>query len=290
MSFSYSTIAIEKWKLHDFMAIVDSFESDFVDKVSGMNLPCEENYHTILLNIVGKAILTTRELLTLCAHGYPDGALSLARNLYEQMILVTYFNKHKKDSDFADIVKAYFKDYDVRRYKLLSSFHTTIGKDDEYTRSIEDSLNTIKSETGNKLKNDYWWANQNSFAEMALSFIHSETDDSYKVFLATLHATYKQASLSLHASCIGNAARLGTDSGLWTIDTSPTLNGFGAPLWFAAASLIPVIGTLCHEFGVDYQKTKTLSIIWQYSIAKVKRAKRNQRLDALSSLHQLILA
>ena len=256
MSFSYNTIAIEKWKLHDFMGFVDAFENDFVDKVSGMSLPCEENYHTILLNIGGKAILTTRELLTLCAHGYPDGALSLARNLYEQMILAAYFTKHKKDPEFSDIVMAYFKDYDVRRYKLLSSFHKAIGKDDDYAQSIEDSLNTIKTETGDKLKRDYWWADQNSFADMALSFINSEPDEGYKIFLATLHATYKRACLSLHASCIGNAARLGTDSGLWTIDTSPTLKGFGAPLWFAAASLIPVIGTLCHEFGVDYQKYK----------------------------------
>ena len=50
-------------------ARVHAFENDFADKVSGMSLPCEENYHTILLNIGGKAILTTRELLTLCAHG-----------------------------------------------------------------------------------------------------------------------------------------------------------------------------------------------------------------------------
>ena len=97
MGFDYSTPAIIKWRLDDFMKIVDEFESAFADTVHHKTC-VGQNYETILLHIVGKSLVTTREILTLCAHGYPDGALSLGRNLYEQMMIVSFFELHKNDS------------------------------------------------------------------------------------------------------------------------------------------------------------------------------------------------
>ena len=103
MSFEYTTPAIIKWRLDDFMKIIDIFEEDFADKVHH-KVSVGQNYKNILLHIVGKSMVTTKEILTLCAHGYPDGALSLGRNLYEQMIITSFFEIHKKDNDFQKYV------------------------------------------------------------------------------------------------------------------------------------------------------------------------------------------
>ena len=83
MSFEYITPAIEKWKLNDFMEIIDGFEDVLAD-TTHHKMYVGNNYQTLLLHLAGKSILTSREIITLCALGYPDGALSLGRNLYER--------------------------------------------------------------------------------------------------------------------------------------------------------------------------------------------------------------
>ena len=118
MSFEYTAPAIIKWRLDDFMKIIDIFEEDFADKVHH-KVSVGQNYETILLHIVGKSMVTTKEILTLCAHGYPDGALSLGRNLYEQMIITSFFEIHKKDNDFQKYVDDFFLSYDTQRNKCL---------------------------------------------------------------------------------------------------------------------------------------------------------------------------
>ena len=45
----------------------------------------------LVLNCTGKSLLTLRELILLCKNGFPDGALGLARNLFEQFIIISVF-------------------------------------------------------------------------------------------------------------------------------------------------------------------------------------------------------
>ncbi len=49
--------------------------------------------------------------------GYPDGALSLSRNLYEQFIVLAFFEHEKSNANFGQYVEQYFLDYDIRNYK-----------------------------------------------------------------------------------------------------------------------------------------------------------------------------
>ena len=45
----------------------------------------------LILNCTGKSLLTLCELILLCKNGFPDGALGLARNLFEQFIIISVF-------------------------------------------------------------------------------------------------------------------------------------------------------------------------------------------------------
>lgn len=99
MSFEYTTPAITKWKLDDFMEVIDQFNDALADNTHH-KICIGHDYQTILVHIAGKSILTTKEILTLCAHGYPDGALSLGRNLYEQM-MIGVSDREKRYLNFA---------------------------------------------------------------------------------------------------------------------------------------------------------------------------------------------
>ena len=63
MGFDYSTPAIIKWQLDNFMDVIDEFESIFADTVHH-KVCVGQNYETILLHIVGKSMVTAREILT----------------------------------------------------------------------------------------------------------------------------------------------------------------------------------------------------------------------------------
>ncbi len=55
----------------------------------------EHSFDNILIYAAGKTILTFREILCLSSWGFPDGALSLSRNLYEQNITIAFLYSKK---------------------------------------------------------------------------------------------------------------------------------------------------------------------------------------------------
>ena len=78
---------IEKWKLNELVGVVDEFDSTICDKVNESKLKFSHDYKNLLFFMAGKSVVTTKEILCLVQCGYPEGALSLARNLYEQSVI-----------------------------------------------------------------------------------------------------------------------------------------------------------------------------------------------------------
>lgn len=251
MSFEYTTPAIDKWKLDDFMKIVDGFEDEFADAVHHKAY-IGNDYQTILLHIVGKSLVTAREILTLCAHGYPDGALSLGRNLYEQMIIVSFFEIHKGDADFQGYIDDFFLSYNVQRNKCLRDIDKYLpgGNISELNTEREE----LKKRTTRRLDGDYWWTGHATFSELVRHVMQDQTDETVFSFLGIQYMRYKRACLSLHASCMGNSIRIGSNDGLNVVDTSPRICGQSTPLIYAAISLIAIIGFICLAFQIDDSK------------------------------------
>ena len=89
MSVSYDSIDV--WKLDCLKELLDSFDSAVSKTVAICDIKLDYDLTNVVLFSAGKSIVTLREILTLCYHGYPDGALSLSRNLYEQFIILYFF-------------------------------------------------------------------------------------------------------------------------------------------------------------------------------------------------------
>ena len=251
MSFEYSTPAITKWKLDDFMQVVDEFENDFADTVHHKTC-VSNNYQTILLHIIGKSLVTVREILTLCSHGYPDGSLSLGRNLYEQMIIVSFFEIHKNDADFQQYVDDFYLSYDVQRNKCLRNIEEFVPEDN--LDELETEWEKLKKRTKRNLRGDYWWTGCLSFADLVKHVMVNQTDAAIHSFLGIHYMRYKRACISLHAGCMGNSCRIGSNTGINVVDTSPTIYGQSTPLVYAAISMITIVAFACNAFQIDNEK------------------------------------
>lgn len=78
-------------------------------------------------------------------------------------------------------------------------------------------------------------------------------------FLHVLCLHYKRACIALHASCMGNELRLGTDPDFVGISTVQTEKGHGMPLWFATTSLNYILNCAFTTLELECQKyTDTL--------------------------------
>ena len=79
---------ILKFRINELEECIDLIEDEISNKINQGNYKTEESYMNLVLNCTGKSLLTLRELILLCKNGFPDGALGLARNLFEQFVIV----------------------------------------------------------------------------------------------------------------------------------------------------------------------------------------------------------
>ena len=247
-----------KWKLDELDSIIDQWEDQIDQEAQRKQLKDTDLYKMTVLHIIGKCVITMREIIILCGSGYADGAFSLSRNLYEQFILLAFFIQHERDSDFREILEdyeldAYYKDWKNRKaeFELLYPNKTN----DELEKELEDILKKAHhkpSNSSNSLK-DYWWAGKNTFRDME-DEIKTGQD---KELVSILHEHYRESCLTLHANCKGNAQRIGFSDEYHIINTSLTMTGQKMPLLFATMSIIAIVCQTCVMFDLDYKKYRT---------------------------------
>ena len=251
MNCEHTNFIISKWKINEFEEIIREFH-DNLSEITHHKVNIDDDYSTMLLHIVGKSILVSREVLTLCAHGYSDGAFSLGRNLYEQMVMLLYLNKHEQNDDFQRIINDLVLSYEYKRYKYLKDSCEYLPEIDK--SEFDNALETFRKQTSTKISGDYWWANCANFAQLVQSVMQTKKNDKEYMFLGLQYARYKRACIALHAGCLGNVDRIGSDVGWGVIDTSPSVNRQGAPLMFAVVSMIYIIGSIGTHFRMDISK------------------------------------
>ncbi|MCM1236001.1 MAG: DUF5677 domain-containing protein [Ruminococcus flavefaciens] len=206
--------------------------------------------------MAGKSILSMKEILCLIQCGYPEGALSLARNLYEQFVIADFFHTHRADGSFQDYIDDFFADYEIQQNKLLLFSAEHVENDIAAKQQAEQRIAKIRSNAHSKKKRDYWWANKDTFNDMAIDLIKRQTNPDFRKFTAMYHMIYKRACVSLHASCAGNILRLGDDSEFLGVDNRPRENGHSVPLLLGVYSFLCVTGIVCEEFEIDHADWK----------------------------------
>ena len=109
MSLSVKNICTEQWRLYDLDTVIDEMETEIANAVTESKVYTGKDYMNIVLRTAGRSLVGMRELLCLSALGYPDGALALARNLYEHVMVLAFFENNQQDAEFENFVEDYHK-------------------------------------------------------------------------------------------------------------------------------------------------------------------------------------
>ena len=156
-----------KYKLCELEEIMQEIENVVQNAIQRENIKTANDNLNFLLYTLGKSIVTIREIVLLCWAGYPDGALSLSRNIFEQFVHVAYIEGHEKSEELDSLLEKYNADYNYQRLKNLKWEAEYISQNTEKVIRYQNEIDAIKQKyhVKNRLK-DYWWAGLNSFSNM----------------------------------------------------------------------------------------------------------------------------
>lgn len=262
----------ELWRIKELDSIIDEFDEIIRSYLNNNEVKREENYLNIVLDIAAKSIVTFREVLCLCNCGFPDGALSLARNLCEQFFVISFFENVKESEDFDNYIYDYYLDYEIQRVKknqkAIERFDKSKGEE------LEHELEELQKKSIRYKKRNYWWANVNSFKELC-DIVIENTDDETIGLINNLLLGYDRACVSLHSSCLGNSVRLIYDKESTAIDTSPSEKGHSVPLWLATTSFIWIVGVTGCNLGIETELNKPLNDLSIFYLNKMNEEFRN---------------
>ena len=239
---------IEKYKLDKLEKCLDRIEDDFANKINNGDYKTSDSYFEIVLRSTAKSLLTFRELILLCKNGFPDGALGLSRNIFEQFIILTRFEIENLDTNRNRLVEQFCDDYDIQRCKHLKYMYRYAEKD---TTQYDKTLEGYKNKYSISNFSDYWWCGEKSFSKLCRFVIENSTDN-MKTMIKNLHISYKRACLDLHACSLGNACRICNTYP--ALDLSPTDKGQEYALDLSVKSFILIAAIAYRELDLDSSK------------------------------------
>lgn len=206
-----------------------------------------------------KAIITTKEILTLLYNGFPEGAMALSRILYEAMIVMRFLYMHK---DNEELLQRYIDDYAVKVSRDRIKYYNYLL---EYSQSQEEKdealhLKIEARKEHNKLKekyseflsynkqgnylHDYWWIG-NVIKSRNFGAIQNE------VTLENLKILYTLSCYRAHSGVVGSSVRFGTLFDETELSTSGSLSGFQIPLCFSLVCFGILTETMFNAVDVD---------------------------------------
>lgn len=253
---------MEYWKLNDLKNIIVEFEDSFGTEIE--KYKADVDYNNILIFSYARSIIIAKEILCLLNNGFPDGALTLARRLYEQMIILYYLENHKSDSNFQKVVERYFDDQNFRAYDSQVEW-CDLYKNDSGKKIVKQKRYDIANKYLTKKNVDcqikymrthnYWWTGDET---MTFNKLSKCFDDPFAKIL------YRRACVSTHASAMGDFALLGrmnVDGN--NIYTGATFYEFSAPLLLTTYSFYHSSKFVFCNFGIK-KSIEKLEILMNY--------------------------
>ena len=213
----------------------------------------------VLSESYSKAIITTKEILTLLYHGYPEGAMALSRILYESMVVMQFLYKNK---NCEGLLERYIDDYAVKVSRDRIKYYNYLLEysQNEEERQEAQRLKVEARKEHNKLKekyqeylsynkqgnylHDYWWIGD-VIKSRSFSAIQNE------VTLENLKILYVLSCYRAHSGVVGNSVRFGTIFDETVLSTSGSLNGFAIPLCFSLVCFGILTETMFNTVGAD---------------------------------------
>lgn len=230
----------QRWHYQELCELVSATEERFSEIAAKSS---EKDYQALLTDFFGKAVLYIKEIYTLLYNGFADGAMTLAGELFEASVLLSFIDKNKNDEGIAE---RYFDNIElssiVDSIKLLSFLKD--GATDAETRTgLEDAV-ARKQRTYSSLKTKhikflsdgvfrpYWWLGFN-------------LEENEKSFSGILKKTVWEKTLFKHIYNMSkhaghNAVNPYENGEGAVINADPSTEGFQIPLCFATASFVNI--------------------------------------------------
>lgn len=208
-----------------------SFTDTFFDKAKKENNLLFNSLH----NIQARALLISRECLTLLKNGYPDGAFSRWRTLYELSVVGKFLFE---ENDF-ELCERYLEYYHIQEYKdeKNSRERGHPSYTDEAFEILKSNYKFIINKYGKDYKNgDYGWANY-KFNSKKVTF----WDLKEKVEMDYLYGYYKLSSDYIHGNHRANEESLGLIPDMEKVKlVGPSNYGLSIPMQNVAISLVSI--------------------------------------------------
>ena len=179
----------------------------------------ERTYKYAQTRIFSRMTLSMCEILVLASNGYPNGAFSLSRQVYEGLVIMDYLRENSCDEN---LVERFFDSSIISSLRLLKQAKA----DGQQTTHIEDLQlgdysNKYSSFCDAKGRfRDYWWAGKD------FSFTKLSNQTRFKS-----NYMYKYSCEITHMSFLNSFLHLGNNENDILIGQSE--EGCNTPLWFA---------------------------------------------------------
>lgn len=188
-----------------------------------------------LQNIQARSLLVSRECLTLIKNGYPDGAFSRWRTIYELSVI----GKLLYDENNDDLCERYLNYYHIQEYKdeKISRERGHQDHTDESFKILKQNYDFMINKYGKDYDNgDYGWANS-LFNQKKVTF--KQIKD--KVDMDKLYGYYKLSSTYIHGNHKANEESLGLIPNLEKLKlVGPSNYGLSIPMQNVAISLVHI--------------------------------------------------
>lgn len=234
-----------KYKLDGLFNLLSTIEKKVFSRVKEESLLGKKDDIDLLAPALATSITVIREIICLCEYGFPDGALILARNVYEQSILCTFIEGNYNQECRNELLEKYFQDSEMTRLRYVQEqakrFNNKLSLD-EYNKLIQ----SHNEEYGSS-NNNYWWSGKRNFREIADEVISRRNE--YYGLSQNMHMEYKLASIKIHSSSFSNRMNIG--SSCHGIDMRARTTGHENALFLATASMIPLVGYTYKALGLD---------------------------------------
>ena len=224
---------------------IDYFES-LIELISSYTYSFTETFYekaynnnnllfNALQNIQARSLLISRECLTLIKNGYPDGAFSRWRTIYELSVI----GKLLYDENNDDLCEKYLNYYHIQEYKDEKTSRERGHQDhtDESFKILKQNYDFMINKYGKDYDNgDYGWANS-LFNQKKVTF--KQIKD--KVDMDKLYGYYKLSSTYIHGNHKANEESLGLIPNLEKLKlVGPSNYGLSIPMQNVAISLVHI--------------------------------------------------
>lgn len=179
----------------------------------------EQTYKYAQTRIFSRMTLSMCEIFVLASNGYPNGAFSLSRQVYEGLVIMDYLREHSCDKD---LIERFFDSSSISSLRLLRQAKA----DGQQSTQIEDQQLADYAKkyadfcNANGRFSDYWWVGK------GFSFTNLSNQTRFKS-----NYMYKYSCEITHMSFLNSFLHLGNNENDILIGQSE--EGYTTPLWFA---------------------------------------------------------